>query len=839
MARSTAELVTQALADKSPNPPLLQAATPGRVAWSSRGNVLAVYGTETQFWNPNRWELVGEARGGIEQPIDGTDRFVVREGEHFAVWDGLEGKRLFELEGSAVGDFRFTRTGGYAHSGAMVWELERGHLMMRGEEAGGPKTFALREDGRELVRVVPDRVHSSGGDEGQAGRLVVMAVPSGKVLRRLRIPFAESVYWPRPDTIVLCSNQGLWVGSPNGGFVRMARGAGALEFSRDFQKVAFLPFEAPGLRVIGLAGRKVIAERREKFVHRLSPTLQHWLRKNDPQAIDERDLELQSVNGGRSVPLTGVYGWSGDGSRVLLRSGGSVQALDVRDVLRKATAPVAPANGREPNLPWQPRPGGRDGVFGGDAWGPAGQVLRWSPAGLGPLANAERLSIGAARFLTQASGWVLGSCWTDQTQFDGRSPDMCRSSFLGWFDARTGRPLRTSTARQPTLLWPDRTSGIWVGEGDPSWGCVVGRNAPATQSPGVPAVRDCPVERWSLRGPGAAAETLSPACPLTTPDGSLGATYETGEAIQIPCPRLKSSIDSTSTRLSFSRWPGGPRESTIALPTPWLSSAGALGGGAWYACGAPLPAECDESGSSDCWVWTLPSEGPPRGFRPQGPMRRVGTAGELAYPVEGRLRVLDARTGEASAAWPQQADPDVPVGGNFLPSPHGGFLAIERGAIFLWRRCGAVLTVEPALRQIRHPLRDWSFSDDESLLAWIDDDGLTVVSTESLRAIRRVPGLVCGEWLSGGTPRRLSFRQDGRVLLVACDASAVLVRVDRPETLELQAVRLGDSVGWLAVAPDGSLEGTDGVLSLVRRRTDGTLAPVDPVGRNLVSHMLE
>jgi hypothetical protein len=836
VAPSTAGLTVESLPDKNPDPPLLQAAMAGRVAWSSRGNVLAVYQRETQFWNANRWELVGEAPGAIVQPIDGTDRFVVTDGDRCAVWDGLEGRRLFELEQCAGGGFRFTRTGGHAHSGAMVWELGRGRLMMRGEDARGPEAFALREDGRELIQVVPDRVHSGGEQEGQTGRLIVMAVPSGKVLRRLRIPLALAVYWPRPDTIVISSDDGLWLGSPNGGFVRVARGTGTLQFSRDLQKVAFLPLEAPGLRVIGLARRNVIAEQRENFVHQVSPTLQHWLWKKDPQVIDERNLALQSVSGGRSVPLTGAYGWSGDGLRVLVRSAGSVQALEVRDVLRGVTAPVSPANGREPDLPWQPRPGGQDGVFGGDAWGSPGSVLRWSRAGLGPLADAERLSIGAARFLTQTPGWVLGSCWTDQTQFDGRAPDLCLSSFLGWFDARTGKPLRTSTARQPTLLWPDRTRGIWVGEGDPSWGCLVGRNAPATQPPGVPVVRNCPVERWSLRGLGAAAETISPACPLTTPDGSLGATYEQGEAIQIPCPRLKSSIDSTSTRLSFYRWPGGAPESTVTLPTPWLSSAGALGGGAWHACGAPLPAECDGSGSSDCWVWTLPSGGPRRSFRPEGRVRRVGTAGELAYDFNGRLRVLDARTGEASTAWPQQSEPDAPGGANFLPSPQGGFMAIDRGGVYLWRRCGGVLTVEPSLRQVRHPLRDWAFSDDESLLAWMDDDGLTVVSTESLRAVRRVPWLVCGEWLSGGTPQRLSFRHDGRVLLVACDAYAALVRVDRPETLELRAVRRGASVGWLAVAPDGSLEGTEGVLNLVRRRKDGSL---DSAGSDLVSRMLE
>jgi len=217
----------------------------------------------------------------------------------------------------------------------------------------------------------------------------------------------------------------------------------------------------------------------------------------------------------------------------------------------------------------------------------------------------------------------------------------------------------------------------------------------------------------------------------------------------------------------------------------------------------------------------------------------VGTGGELAFPQDQRLRILDARTGEASVAWPQQGDPGASSGANVLPSPRGGFIAVEQGPIRLWKRCGGVATVDPSLRQPAHPLRDWAFSEDERWLAWIDDGGLTVISTESRRAVRRVPELVCGEWLSGGRPRRLSFREDGRVLFVACDRTAALVRVDRPQRLELQALRQGDAVGWLAVGPDGALEGTDGVLALVKRRVNGVMTPAAPGEVGLVARLLE
>ncbi len=837
--RWSAGLVLEPPHDPGPKP-LLQAAIPGKVVWSSRGNVLAVFGAAIQFWDAVRWELVGEAPGDSPQPIDGTDRFAVREAGGIAVWDGREGTRLFGLEGSEhAGPLRFTRDGRFAHSGTVVWELGAGRTVMRGVEGDGLENCALRQDGRRLVRASLRYAVAPGGGTIEAGRLELMDVPSGRVLSESRIPPAEAVYWPRPDTIVLSSSDGVWLGSPRGGFRRLASGIGTLEFSSDLERVAFVPFEAPGVKIIGLVRRAVIAERRRGFAHAISPTLEHWLWKSDPQVSDETHLVLEAVGGGRSLPLQDVQGWSGDGRTVLLRTGGSLQALDVRAALRGAASPPAATEGPRLALDWQPRPGGGDGVLGGDAWGSAGPVLRWSPAGVVPLTSAERLSVGAARFSTHAPGWSLGGCWTDRTWFDGRSPFSCRSSFLGWFDGATGRPLHTSTRAQPTLLLPELGSALTVGQGDPSWGCLVGRYAPPVQQPGQPPVRDCPVERWSLEGGGVKVAPVAPACALMAPDGELGATHQAGDAVRVPCPEQKTTIETGSTRLVFARRLGGPTVGELTLPTAWLSAAGSLGSDAWYACGAPLPAECDRTGQSDCWVWTLPHDGSLPAFRPEGPIRRVGTGGELAFWQDQRLRILDARTGEASAAWPQQGDPDAAPGENVLPSPRGGFIAIEQGAIRLWKRCGGVVTVDPSLRQPGQPLRDWAFSEDERLLAWIDDAGLTVISTESRRAVRRVPELVLGEWLSGGVPRRLSFREDGRLLFVAGDHAVALVRIDRPQRLELQALRLGDAVGWLAIAPDGAIEGTDGVLALVKRRVDGAMVPAAPGEPGLVARLLE
>ncbi len=832
-------LVLEPHGDPGPRP-LLQAAMPGKVVWSSRGNALAIFGEVIQFWDARRWELVGEAPGGSPEPIDGTDRFAVRDEGGIAVWDGREGSRLFGLEGTeGAGPLRFTRDGRFAHSGTVVWELGAGRTVMRGVEGDGLETCALRQDGRQLVQASLRHAHAPGGGTIEAGRLVLMDVPSGRVLSEARIPPAEAVFWPRPDTVVVLSGEGLWLGSPRGGFRRLASGVGTLQFSSDLERVAFVPFEAPGIKIIGLARRGVIAERRRGFVHAISPTLEHWLWKSDPQVIDETHLVLEAVGGGSSLPLQDVQGWSGDGRSVLLRRGGSLQTLDVRAALRgAASAPVAAA-GPQRALDWQPRPDGGDGVLGGDAWGSAGPVLRWSPAGAAPLASAARLAVGAARFSTHAPGWILGGCWTDRTWFDGRAPFTCRSSYLGWFDGATGRPLHTSTRAQPTLLWPEQDPALAVGHGDPSWGCLVGRHAPPVQQPGFAPVLDCPVERWSLEAGQVRVAPVAPACAVMAPDASLGATYQAGDAVWVLCPEQKTTIETGSTRLVFARRLGGPPTGELTLPTPWLSAAGSLGSDAWYACGAPLPAECDHTGQSDCWVWTLPIDGAPRVFRPEGPVRRVGTGGELVFWQDQRLRVLDARTGEASVAWPQQGDPDASSGANVLPGPRGGFIAIDQGAIRLWKRCGGVGTVDPSLRQPAHPLRDWAFSEDERLLAWIDDGGLTVISTESRRAVRRVPGLVCGEWLSGGVPRRLSFREDGRVLFVACDHAAALVRVDRPQRLELQALRRGDAIGWLAIAPDGAIEGTDGVLALVKRRVDGAMVPAAPGEPGLVARLLE